>query len=172
VISNIPRAIDDKLQGKYLARLFLFNVLSGVPLTIWYDWRDDGINPSNPEHNFGIVRHDYHAGVADVYDRKPAYDAAQTYSSQLVGFQFTKRLSTKSEGDFVLSFAKNGEECFVAWTADWASHEVTISVPDGVYNVTSYDGKKHSLIPVTDGTMTLLLDDGPQYLKREDSGNR
>jgi len=168
-MSNIPMAIDDEMQGKYLARLFLFNVMSGVPLTIWYDWHNDGIAPSNPEHNFGTVRHDYHAGAVEVYERKPAYDAAWTYSRQLAGLRFKERLGTQSGKDFVLSFTKDGEECLVAWTAGWASHEVTIVAPDGIYTVTSYDGRKHSSIRVTDGTMTLLLDGGPQYLKRTDS---
>jgi hypothetical protein len=171
VLSTIPLAIDDQTQGKYLARLFLFNVLSGVPLTIWYDWHNDGTDPSNQEHNFGIVRYDYHAGAAEVYDRKPAYDAALTYSSQLAGFRFQERLSTASKQDFVLSFAKNGEECLVAWTADWAAHDVTVPAPNGAYVATSYDGRKQTPIQVTDGTMTLLLNGGPQYVKRNDAAH-
>jgi len=168
-LSNIPVAGSDEVQGKCLARLYLFNVMSGLVLTLWYDFHDDGTNPTNEEHNFGIVRHDYHGGMREVYERKPAYDAAQTYANQLAGFRFRERLWTPIANDFVLSFAKSGEECLVAWTADWASHNVTILVPNGTYEVTSFDGKKHSTIAVTEGTMTLRLDDGPQYLKRKDS---
>ena len=168
VMSDVPLAIDDQVQGKYLARLLLFNVLSGVPLTIWYDWHNDGVNPSDPEHNFGIVRHDYHSGAREVYDRKPAYDAALTYSRQLDGFRFAKRLPAKSTKDFILSFAKPGAECLVAWTADWSSHEVTISAPDGSYEVTSFDGKTSAPISARGGTMTLQLEGGPQYLARKD----
>ena len=160
--------IDEQTQGKYIARLCLFDVMSGVTLTIWYDWHNDGVNPKEPEHNFGIVRHDYHAGREDVYDRKPAYDAVRTYSSQLAGLKLKERLWTESKKDFVLSFSNRDEECLVAWTADHSPHEVTLLVPNGTYRVTSYDGKKPSSLQVTRGTLHLLLDDAPQYLARRD----
>jgi hypothetical protein len=164
-----PLAITDKIQGEYFARLNLFNVLSSVPLTMWYDWRDDGKDPSNEEHNFGIVRHDYFAGRAEVYDRKPAYDAALTYTRELTGFRFKERVPTASPTDFVLSFAKDGEERLVAWTSDWAIHPATFFTPSGSYDVTSFDGKTRSSVIASGGTLTLLLDGGPQYLSRRNS---
>ena len=51
------------------------NIASGVPISIWYDWRDDGDNPKNPEHRFGLVHREYHEGRDPVYDPKPAYQA-------------------------------------------------------------------------------------------------
>jgi hypothetical protein len=158
--------IDDATQGKYLARLFLFDVLSGVPLTIWYDWRDDGVDPANQEHHFGIVRRTYHAGAANVYDPKPAYDAALTYSRQLKGFRFKQRVKTVYGDDFVLIFTRGATECRVAWTSAAISHQAVISVPDGLYSVTSFDGKRQTQVAATGGIMTLTIDGGPQYLKR------
>ena len=29
----------------------------GFPLAIWYDLRDDGIDPTSSEHNFGLLEH-------------------------------------------------------------------------------------------------------------------
>lgn len=157
--------IDDATEGKYLARLFLFDVLSAIPLTIWYDWHDDGNDPKNEECHYGIVHYDYHAGATNVYDPKPAYDAAQTYSHELTGYRFKERVKTKALTDFVLSFTKSSSECLVAWTDATDQHEITFSAPDGLYEVTSYDGKTQTTAQATAGTLTLTLDGGPQYIK-------
>ena len=47
-----------QLQGDYLARSFLVNLSQGIPLSIWYDWENDGTDPTNPEENFGTVTAD------------------------------------------------------------------------------------------------------------------
>ncbi len=157
--------LNETLEAQYLARLYLFDVMSGVPVTIWYDWHDDGTNPANPEHHYGIVHYDYHAGAANVYDPKPAYDAALTYSRALTGYRFKERMTTVSENDFVLSFTKDAVECLVAWTAAPNPHEIKIPAPDGNYIATSYDGKKQVQVTSTGGVINLTLDGGPQYLK-------
>jgi len=75
---------DDEKQARYLAREFLVNVANGIPLSIWYDWHDDGTNPQESEHRFGIVRNEYHAGRDPVYDAKPAYLVARALMSEPV----------------------------------------------------------------------------------------
>ncbi len=159
--------VDESTQGKYLARLFLFDVMSGVPLTIWYDWHDDGLDPLDQEQHFGIVRHDYLSGAAQVYDPKPAYDAAMTYSHELEGFRFKERVKTELGNDFILSFAKDATQCLVAWTSSTTSHEVKIRTPDGIYTATSYDGKRQMEVATSGGIITLKIDVAPQYFKRK-----
>jgi len=48
-----------------------------------------------------------------------------------------------------------------------AAHEAKIPALDGVYEATSYDGKKQTEVRAVDGAITLTLDGGPQYLKRQ-----
>lgn len=156
--------IDEVTHGKYLARLFLFDVMSGVPLTIWYDWRDDGINPKNQEHNFGIVHHDYHTGTA--YDTKPAYNAAKTYAEQLKGCRYRERLKIDSNDDYVLDFIQGDKDCIVAWTTNPTPHEITITGLSGIYRVTRFDGKDAGTNEAK-GKLTLTIDGGPQYLKQQ-----
>jgi hypothetical protein len=156
---------DEATQGRYLARLFLFDVATGVPLTIWYDWRDDGTDLKNQEHNFGIVRHEYHVGAANVYDPKPAYLAAANFSRQLTGCRFEKRLRTASDLDYVLIFTTPNSECLVAWTAASKPHAIDFAAPDGNYQVIGYDGSQKPAAHSIAGTIHLTLDGGPQYLK-------
>ena len=44
--------------GEFAARQFLTNLSNDVALSIWYDWRDDGPDPKNLEHHFGLVEHE------------------------------------------------------------------------------------------------------------------
>jgi hypothetical protein len=53
--STAWKGFDDLKQADYLRRMFQLNRKEGIPLTIWYDWRDDGPDPSNQEHRFGLV---------------------------------------------------------------------------------------------------------------------
>jgi len=34
--------VPPQQQGDYLARSFLVNYSQGIPLSIWYDWKNDG----------------------------------------------------------------------------------------------------------------------------------
>jgi hypothetical protein len=67
--------IDDSVQADYLSRMFLFSVQQNFPVTIWYDWRDDGDDPTNQEHRFGLVRR----SLTGAFDPKPAYFAAGAF---------------------------------------------------------------------------------------------
>lgn len=83
-LSAKDEATREAKQGSYLARSFLANVASGIPISIWYDWRDDGTNPNETEDHFGTVRHAYKSNatattktpggsVPEVFEPKPAY---------------------------------------------------------------------------------------------------
>ena len=84
--SSAWQNFDDATQGQMLARQWLVNLANHIPLSIWYDWHDDGIDPKEPEHHFGSVANAYHAGGSPVYEPKPAYLAAKTLTSVLTVF--------------------------------------------------------------------------------------
>ena len=67
----------EEIQGRMLPRQWLTNLSNEVPLSIWYDWHDDGTDPKEGEHHFGTVAHAEFAGRDPLYDPKPAYLAAR-----------------------------------------------------------------------------------------------
>jgi polysaccharide biosynthesis protein PslG len=111
--STAWKDFDDDLQGKYLPRQFLTNIANDVPLSIWYDWHDDGTDPKEAEHHFGIVHHQYRAGQEQVFEPKPAYLAAKALMTQLDGMQFSKRLVGPGDGDCLL-FSNQEKKIVVA----------------------------------------------------------
>ena len=131
---------DEQKQGRYLARELLTNIASGVPISIWYDWHDDGDNPREPEHHFGTVHHEYHAGRDPVYDPKPAYATMKMLSAALEGCRFEKRLDAGADADWVLLFRGAGGPRIAAWAVG-PDHEATISASPGTFHVSGPTGQ-------------------------------
>ena len=160
--------VDETGQGKMLPRKFSTNLANGVPLSIWYDWHDDGRDPKEPEHHFGAVHHEYLAGKTPVYEPKPAYLAAQTLVRLLGGYRFQEQLKMGDRHDFVMKFVrdKGRDVRWAAWTAD-SPHTIVIPTPAGRYMATAHTGQ--TLPPrVADANgLAIVLGDAPTYLVPE-----
>jgi hypothetical protein len=115
--SSLQPGVTDEVQGEYVARMFLTNLSMGVPLSIWYDWRDDGIDPKNNEHHFGTVKPDYQL--------KPAYLAVKKLTTELKGMHFIKRMQSRSNEDYLMVFGDGKRLTIAAWTTG-EPHESTI----------------------------------------------
>ncbi len=144
-------------QAAYFARQQLSNLLEGVPISIWYDWKNDGPDPNDHESNFGTVTHDL--------EPKPAYEAAKTLTAELSGYRILRRVATDAN-DYVLTCVNNSGGCkLVCWTTGEA-HPVTIDPPfksarwgGGV------DGLGHRYTPKSDkGQWVIELEAMPKYL--------
>jgi hypothetical protein len=167
--SSAWKKFDEELQGKYLARQWLINLSQEVPISIWYDWHDDGPLPNEPEHHFGTLH--YTQPLPESIDAKPAYFAAQTLTSTLGGFRFQKRLPVGGADDYLLLFAKGDAVRLAAWTTSPSAHSVVVPLGPGRFVVTSYlwYQVKKPLPAVTAGAkgLTLTLTDAPQYVVPE-----
>ena len=166
--SSVWNGMDPVKQGKMLPRQWLVNFACGVPLSIWYDWHDDGPDPKEPEHHFGTTLYPTHAGRDPIYDPKPAYLAARTLAAQLRGYRFDKRIDTGSPEDWVLLFTKaaNAGDApkIVAWTTASGVREVGIPASPGSFTVVAHDGGSAPSVTAARGLLLLKLTDAPQYV--------
>lgn len=105
--TTVWKGITDDLQGQYLEREFLVNLSLDIPLSIYYDWHDDGTDPNSVEHHYGTVYNDYRP--------KPAYQAMQRLTKALRGLRFHKRLPS-ADGDYLLLFTNGHKKVVAAWT--------------------------------------------------------
>ncbi len=114
---------DKVRQARYLLRQYLVNLSCGVPISIYYDWKDDGVDPKEPEHHFGTV----YSNRAT----KPAYEAAQILVRDLAGFSYVTRLHTGDDTQWLLLFRKGAEARVAAWTtsADTATKLPGMRIP-------------------------------------------
>lgn len=164
--SSVWPGMNEERQAVILARQFLTNAANGIPLSIWYDWRDDGTEPAEYEHHFGLVRNQIRTGQATVYEPKPAYLAAQTLITHFRGFRFAERLKVGSADDYVLVFVKNGERRMAAWTTSATSQQVAIPEATGEFSITKLTGQPAGRLSVNQGTLSLRLTNAPIYLAR------
>ena len=168
--SSGARKYDEGTQGKYLPRQWLTNLANGVPLSIWYDWHDDGPDYNEPEHNFGTVHHAYLKGQTPVYQPKPAYLAAKTLTHVLDGYRFEKRLPVGTPHDYVMAFVRGNDVRLVAWTTDAAPRTV-VSIAPGRYMATGHTGEARPPLVADAKGLSLILTERPSYLLLERSSN-
>jgi hypothetical protein len=150
--------ISTETQAEYIVRMQLSNCMNGIPLSIWYDWLNDGTDPGEREHNFGTVTNDLKP--------KPAYHTVQVMNHQMEGYQLIRRIDVKNDHDYVLLF-RNGDNKYriSAWTTG-EPHTVTvetgISMKQGVSGV---DGYGNALkMEMKNGSLLISLEGLPQYI--------
>jgi hypothetical protein len=87
---HYPGASPDRNleQAALLARSFIVNLAAGVPLAVWYEWQDDGDDPQEGEHGYGL------RDLAG--QNKPSLKAAQTLIATLRGMVFDRQLAPPS----------------------------------------------------------------------------
>jgi len=116
--SSNTKGVSPETQAAYIARQQLSNLLNGVPISIWYDWKNDGDDPAENEHNFGTV--------TGALQPKPAYLAIQTLTRELAGYRISQRRDTGNTNDFVLVLTNGiGQTKLAAWTTG-APHSVAL----------------------------------------------
>lgn len=162
------KGYDPQVQGKMLPRQWLTNLANDVPLSIWYDWHDDGPDPKESEHHFGTVLHPYHAGRDPVYEPKPAYRAAKALSKALAGFRFNKRLAVGGADDYVLLFSRKDDCRLVAWTTADKPREVLIPASPGSFQAVGYLGDPREPLTADRAGLRVQLNDTPLYLSPRD----
>ena len=186
--SSVWRDQTEERQGTLLAREMLTNLANDIPISIWYDWRDDGTDPKDAEHHFGTVRNALTvlpatgvparaarvgwsiAGGSSppgVYDPKPAYLAAWTLARFLDGYAYQRRLTLGSDSDYVLVFAKGDDVRIAAWTTSASAHRVLTAVKQGSFTITKHTGENAGTVSPSARGLELTLSNAPIYLTRQ-----
>jgi hypothetical protein len=85
----------------------------------WYDFQDNGTDPTNVEDNFGLVRADL--------SLKPGYLALSAVVRWMSGAQFSTRLATSDPAvDGVKFVLPNGQQAMAVWRQGAGSSQVQI----------------------------------------------
>ena len=115
--SSLPRTDDTGLsvsteqQAGYVVRQQLFNLISGVPFSIWFQWMNADRDPHKAFREMGLV--------TSALVPKPSYLALQNMTRELNGFRPERRLEStpQNKDDFIFLFVgPNGVKKIVAWT--------------------------------------------------------
>jgi len=163
--SAVWPGMTEEKQAQLLTRSWLTNLANNISVSIWYDWRDDGLDPREAEHHFGTVSNPYHEGREPVYDPKPAYRAAKTITSFFNGYRFEKRLDVGDAQDYILVFRRDGELRVAAWTTG-SSHNLMVPLNAGRYTSISHTGEVVGVIGSGQKGVNITLSTAPVYLRQ------
>ncbi|MDP2914152.1 MAG: cellulase family glycosylhydrolase [Candidatus Aminicenantes bacterium] len=157
-----------KKQAAYAIRLILINILSRVPKTVWYDLKDDGSNPSELEHNFGLLTENSAA--------KPAFNAVKTLTDLLPGRErgdtsinswTISAVETRANDVYGLVFQNERGRLAALWTSH-ARGSVEVKIPDSnSYRFFNLFGDSVTPVKRENGFCFLSLngENGPVYVK-------
>ncbi len=165
--SSVWRGMSEEKQGVMMAREMLTNLANGIPVSIWYDWRDDGADPNEAEHHFGTVRNAFQDGRDQAFEPKPAYLAAKTVSQFSNGYAYQRRLPVGGDIDFVLVFAKGNELRIAAWTTSTSAHRVVVPIKEGQFKITNHTGESAGPISAGPQGLGVTITPAPIYLIRQ-----
>ena len=146
--------LTEQQQADYLVRMFLINSYQKIPVSIWYDWKNDGTDPNEREHQFGTVKHDLNP--------KAAYLAAKVLSSTLAGYSIKQKIDLGNENDFAFKLTNGDSEAVAFWTLG-PRHNVNLLIdPTEVTLVGIYGGKV--IINWKTEHLNMRAEQSPQYL--------
>lgn len=113
-------ATQQTLEGQAIRipRAALLSYMTGMRLFIYYDLWNDGSDPTNSEHNYGLfTQYPY-------LIEKPAATAYKTMTRVLNGFRFSRRIDVaRNEQFFLLEFVDGtGAKRYAHWSGDDKEH--------------------------------------------------
>lgn len=147
--------IDQEQQARYLVRQLLTNFMAGVRVSIWYDWKNDGDDPEEKEHNFGTVEPDL--------TPKLAYWAVKTFSQQTRDMTFISRLPSEQPEDYLLLFSNGERETLAAWTTG-RTHLITLTLDASIDQAVTMLGETAQLYRVGE-KLEIELSQSPIYMQ-------
>lgn len=102
-----PAGSSEARSARLLVRSHALALAHGVENIAWYDYHDDGVDPSYNEHHFGVLYHDM--------TPKPSYFAYRTLATELAGLRFEREVAAGA-GVSVLLFGNGQRHVAVAWS--------------------------------------------------------
>ena len=142
-------------QAVLASREVLTSWSLGFPIAVYYDVRDDGVDPANNEHNFGLLANDY--------SDKPAMVALRTLSSIAETRVLTAFGLAEPTTLHVLELQGPTDRVYAIWTSAEGA-ESSIAVPADAQAVDML-GAAIPLSPNGDtAALAIREDSGPVYV--------
>lgn len=148
---------SEQEQAITLAKKITMAAALGNTAYFWYDLENDGNDPTNSEHNFGLIRADHTPKASAV--------AARTLIDSLSGYRFLRRIDLKQSSDTyaVLFGAPDSRSgVIVLWNEGKISVPLLLTVP-GKSTRTSLMGNTQ-ILRNGPGLISVAATNEPQYI--------
>lgn len=160
--STQRRWVSEADQARFLVRMRLLSIAQGIPLSIWYDWINDGSDFENNEHNFGMVRSG--PSAQGTYEVKDAYRAQATLSSFLRGKTFRRSVPVRP-GVHILAFSQGKDTSFAAWSTEASPQPVQLVASGACYRTLSFLGHVSDTVRTAAYRLSFVPSKDPLFLE-------
>ncbi len=144
-------------QAIALIQKMVFSMSRGAIGYNWYDLRNDGWNPKDAEHNYGLLTNDFHP--------KAAYVAYNTLSSVVKGMASAGQL--KGAGaDWAFAFSGQGSAALSLWNSSFPGCDSAIlasGLSDGAKQIDIMGNE--TPLKVIDGKAVAKVSPIPSFIK-------
>ncbi|MEG1441331.1 MAG: cellulase family glycosylhydrolase, partial [Oscillospiraceae bacterium] len=139
-------------QARDIVKEFAISDDYNIAYNSVYDFKDDGSNPDDAEHNYGMIQ--------EYYNPKPSYYSVKTFNQVIGGAEYYGKLSL-ADGVRGYVYNKNGEPIIMAWSVSQGDTPGATKNVDLGTNVTALDmyGK------LVGGGTSLDIGANPVYIK-------
>ncbi|WP_294437443.1 beta-galactosidase [uncultured Victivallis sp.] len=147
---------NERKQAEALVKKLVFAWSRGAIGYYWYDLRNDGVDPLNWEHNYGMVTREFQP--------KFVYGAYNTLASLLSAATFHADWSDRAEG-YLYSFRIPGGRVLCGWNRGDDAEVVPVALPTGsAASVEEIDlmGNRRT-IPAANGVTAIALVHTPRF---------
>ncbi len=160
--SGVPgwhRVVTELEQARLLVRMMSVQLEWGVDKIFYYDFMNDGIDPNEIQHNFGLIRADYLP--------KPAVVAYSHLIHRLKGYEVLDRYLIGDSNAYIYRVLDRSGEAFLIVSAlNGLELEIDIPVYTDVTEVSVTDifGADQGAISVVDGNLQITATESPVYI--------
>lgn len=151
--------IGELMQAATLFKKFLYAWSEGALGLCWYDLRNDGFDPADSEHNYGLITHDFYP--------KQAYAAYNALAKFYTGARYVRAYGMPEETQALLFKSASGDWLAPVWhTAQHAeTRTFTVSVPGGRAFLIDLFGNQKALAADEAGACRIVIGDAPATVR-------
>ncbi|HLN57313.1 MAG TPA: hypothetical protein VK416_02070 [Thermoanaerobaculia bacterium] len=139
------------MQATFVVREILSAWAVGFPLAVVYDLRDDGTDPTNAEHNYGLIANDY--------TDKPAAVSVRALGDVAKGRVFKGLLDLEPTSLYAMRLDGPRDVVVALWSG--MPHG---RVPVTLVNAKSATSMLGTSIDISSGSIVVKNEDGPTYV--------
>lgn len=156
---------QERIQAIQLVKKMAYATAAGLTGFVCYDLRDDGTDPDNIEHHFGLVRRDFAP--------KAASAACRELLNNLGGREFSGRLALDKDS-YLLTHRGAGASVLTSWMQSQNESGALKPLLVKVSGAANVSLERHDIfgnvfpVPVRHGAFLLNLTDVPQYIVAHD----
>ncbi|MBT2518438.1 hypothetical protein J7E29_13420 [Streptomyces sp. ISL-90] len=161
--STNSTGVTELTQAKHLVRAQLLAFADDIERFTIYDFMDDGLDPAENEHRFGIVRNANDPRGA--FTPKPAYVSNAVLARQIDELPFDRTVDLGTDVHDVV-FAGDGREVHAVWSTAPDGGALAFTT-GGPVTVTDFYGAKTTLTPNANGAVTVSVGGEPVYVTGE-----